>query len=195
MLAVVNNGTHFLEELKHSLGVVGVDYELLSGGAEISASMLRIYEGIILTGGDAHVYEPDELATVWVDGKVLEMAEIPVLGICLGHQLIARHYGASIQPLPNPINGEETIEIMSPDVLFAGLSGRFRARIAHDDEVVRLAGPLLRLARSAIGEHEAIRHNDRPVYGLQFHPEASGASGVTILRNFAGLCHKKGFRT
>jgi GMP synthase-like glutamine amidotransferase len=46
------------------------------------------------------------------------------------------------------------------------------------------------LAWSGIGDYEAIRHETRPVYGLQFHPEASGDAGMAILRNFVGLCAK-----
>jgi GMP synthase-like glutamine amidotransferase len=53
---------------------------------------------------------------------------------------------------------------------------------------VTLAAPLVRLARSRLGEYEAIRHQGRFVYGLQFHPEASGEAGLAILGNFVGLC-------
>jgi GMP synthase-like glutamine amidotransferase len=190
VLAVVNNGTHFLAEMRHALDVIGVDYELLSGGSRVSPSTLRAYAGIILSGGDVHVYEPEELATVRVDPQVIELATVPVLGICLGHQLIAHHFGAPIQPLLRPVDREELMEIVRPDALFSGLSERFLARVAHDDAVVGLAGPLVRLARSPIGDYEAIRHRDQLVYGLQFHPEASGAAGLTLLQNFVGLCQR-----
>ena len=188
MLAVVNNGTHFLAELESALDVVGIDYELIDGGSSVPPSRLAAYSGIILSGGDVHVYDAEQLAAVRVDTRVLELTTVPVLGICLGHQLVAHHYGALIQPLLRPIDQDETIEIVRADALFAGLSGRFRARVAHDDAVVGLTSPLLGLARSAIGEFEAIRHCDRLVYGLQFHPEASGAPGLAILENFVGLC-------
>ena len=191
MLAVVNNGTHFLAEMQHALDVIGVDYELIDGGSRVLLpSRLGAYSGIILTGGDVHVYRAEQLAAVRVDTRILELTTVPVLGICLGHQLVAHHYGASIQPLSRPVDQDETIEIVRADAIFAGLPGRFRARVAHDDAVVGLASPLVRLARSAIAEYEAIRHRDRPVYGLQFHPEASGASGLTILENFIGLCQQ-----
>lgn len=82
---------------------------------------------------------------------------------------------------------DEMIEIVRSEAPFAGLPGQFRSRVAHDDAVVGLVSSLVRLARSAIGEYEAIRHRDRPVDGLRFHSEASGASGLTILGNFVGL--------
>jgi GMP synthase (glutamine-hydrolysing) len=154
-------------------------------------STLDACSGIILTGGDVHVFEPGQLAMVGLDTQVLERATVPVLGICLGHQLIANHFGATIQPLPQPIDRDEFIEIVSPDPVFAGLPRRFRVRMARDDAVVGIAGPLVRLARSTIGGYEAVRHRDRPIYGLQFHPEASGAAGLTVLENFAGLCRKE----
>jgi GMP synthase (glutamine-hydrolysing) len=60
--------------------------------------------------------------------------------------------------------------------------------VAHDDAVTTLPVPLVRLARSRFSEYEAIRHPTRLVYGLQFHPEASGDTGLTILGNFVRLC-------
>ncbi len=60
--------------------------------------------------------------------------------------------------------------------------------MAHDDAVTTLPQPLLELASSRFGEYEAIRHRNRLIYGLQFHPEASGRHGLAILRNLAVLC-------
>jgi GMP synthase-like glutamine amidotransferase len=188
---VVNNGTHFLAEMLAALNAIGVEYELVSGSSTVLPSMLDAFSGIILTGGDVHVFEPGHLAMVSLDTQVLDRAAVPVLGICLGHQLIAHHFGATIQPLPQPVDRDEFIEIVSPNALFARLPRRFRVRMARDDAVVGIGGPLVRLARSTIGDYEAIRHRDRPIYGLQFHPEASGAAGLTVIENFIGLCRNE----
>jgi GMP synthase (glutamine-hydrolysing) len=188
VLAVVNNGTHFLAELRGALQALGVAYDLVSGDGPVTPPTLDPYAGIVLTGGDVHVYEPEQLETLPVDLEVLDQSTVPILGICLGHQLIAHHYGAAVAPLLEPVDRNELVELVADDVLFAGLSQRFRGRVAHDDAVVGLSGPLVRLARSAIGEYEAIRHRTRPIYGVQFHPEASGQAGMTILKNFVGMC-------
>jgi GMP synthase (glutamine-hydrolysing) len=190
VLAVVNNRTHFLAEMEEALGVIGVEYELIDGGALLTVERLGAYSGFILTGGPVHVYEPEQLVSVCADTQVLKLATVPVLGICLGHQLIAHHYGALIEPMAQSVDRVETIEIVRDDPVFEGVVGPFRARVAHDDAVVGIAPPLIGLARSAIGEYEVIGHLHRPVYGLQFHPEVSTAPGLTILRNFVALCQQ-----
>jgi GMP synthase-like glutamine amidotransferase len=192
VLAVVNNGTHFLAEMRGALDRLVLEYEVTSGYREITPAVLGSYSGVILTGGEVHVYEPERLAEVALDEQVLA-TDIPVLGICLGHQLIAHHYGAEVTPLPHPVDQEEIVELVGGnDPLFVGLPSHILARVAHDDAVTTLPNPLVRLARSRRGENEAIRHRSRPVYGLQFHPEASGEAGLTILNNFATLCGNAG---
>jgi GMP synthase (glutamine-hydrolysing) len=188
VLIVVNNGTHFLAEMHRALVTLGIDHERISGYESLTVDSLRSYSGAILTGGEVHVYVAEQLASVAVDAQVLALAEVPVLGICLGHQLIADHFGAEVEPLPNGVDTEVSIEIVRADPLFAGLPSQFVARVAHDDAVTALPTPLVALARSTIGEFEAIRHRERPIYGLQFHPEASGDAGMTILNNFARIC-------
>lgn len=188
VLIVVNNGTHFLTELENALARLEIEYDLVPAYESLAADALASFSGVILTGGDVHVGEPDELAAVALDEQVLALADTPVLGICLGHQLIAHHYGATIEALPSPVDGQEHVEIVGNDALFAGLSHHLEVRVAHDDAVTTLTAPLIRLARSTVGEYEAIRHQTRLLYGIQFHPEASGEPGMTILRNFARLC-------
>lgn len=184
---VVNNETHFLAELRAALEALEVRYTLISASRGPTDAQLCTTSGVILTGGDVHVYEPDQLARVSVDETILDSAATPILGICLGHQLIAHHYGSRVAPLPSPVDQEETVVVRGTDPLFHGVPRRFRARVAHDDTVTTLSEPLVQLASSRLGRYEAIRHRDQPIYGLQFHPEASGEHGLTILRNFVGM--------
>lgn len=192
VLAVVNNGTHFLAEMRGALDRLALEHEVTPGYQEITPAALSSYAGVILTGGDVHVYEHDELAGLVLDEQVLSTVDTPVLGVCLGHQLIAHHFGAEVTPLPHPVDEEEIVELVTGDPLFAGLPGQIVARVAHDDAVTTIPDPLVRLAWSRLGENEAIRHRGRTVYGLQFHPEASGEAGLTILNNFATICGDAG---
>ncbi len=188
MLIVVNNGTHFLAEMQSALARLDVEYDLVPGYELLTADVLISYSGVILTGGDVHVYEPRGLAAAALDEQILTLVTTPILGICLGHQLIAHHWGATIEALRTPIDRREVVEIVRDDLLFAGLAPRIGVRVAHDDAVTTLPVPLVRLARSRFSEYEAIRHQERFIYGLQFHPEASGDTGLTILGNFVRLC-------
>lgn len=185
---VINNGTHFLAEIRHALDLLQIRYRTIPGYSSLTDREWEGHSGVILTGGAVHVYEPAQLAEVPVDETLLDHDAAPILGICLGHQLIAHHYGAEIAPLPHPVDQEETVVLRRSDGLFHDVPDRFQGRVAHDDAVVTLPQPLLQLASSRFGEYEAIRHHSHPIYGLQFHPEASGRHGLTILRNFAALC-------
>ena len=193
-LLVVDNGTHFLRELEEALTSLAIPYDLAvthdaaSVEYSVTAEELRAYAGAILTGGDAHVYEREQLASIAVGANLSSLTERPLLGICLGHQLIASRYGSTVAPLPGAIDRLDVIEVIHDDPLFDGLERRFTARLAHDDLVTNLGTPLLALARSETGRFEAFRHHAHPVYGLQFHPEASGEPGRRILENFAHLC-------
>ena len=125
VLAVVDNGTHYLSELQRALDAIGVGYEIVDGRSCVRPPDHIAYSGIVLTGGDVHVNEPTQLAEVSFATRILELATIPVLGICLGHQLVAHHYGATIEPMPQPVDREEMIEIVRPDPLFEKLRLRF----------------------------------------------------------------------
>ncbi len=188
MLIVVNNGTHFLDEMQTALARLDIAYELVAGYESLTPEMLSSYSGGILTGGDVHVFNPQALAVVALDEQILNRAGTPLLGICLGHQLIAHHYRGTVEPLPAPVDQQELVQVVVDDPLFAGLPTTLTVRVAHNDAVTKVAPPLIRLARSEIGDYEAIRHETLPLYGLQFHPEASGETGMAILRNFAELC-------
>ena len=188
MLIVVNNGTHFLAEMQSALARLDVEYDLVPGYESLTPDMLASFSGVILTGGDVHVHVPRDLAATALDEQILTLGTTPILGICLGHQLVAHHWGATIEALRTPVDRHEVVEIVRDDPLFAGLAPRIAVRMAHDDAVTTLPAPLVRLARSRFSEYEAIRHEERLVYGLQFHPEASGDTGLTILGNFVRLC-------
>lgn len=190
MLMVVNNGTHFLAEMQDALLRLDVEYTVVPGYESMSADVLASFSGVILTGGQTHIYEPQELEAIPLNEKILTLAKRPILGVCLGHQLIAHHYGATIAPLEISADQNEPVEIVQDDPLFAGLPKRIVVRVAHDDAITELGKALVPLARSAVSEFEAIRHRTYPVYGLQFHPESSGEPGMTILRNFARLCSR-----
>lgn len=192
VLAVVNNGTSFLEDLRETLEQLEIGYDLISGSGQLSLEAMNSYAGAILTGGRIHVYEPDHVDEIALNIQFITTGAMPLLGICLGHQLIAHHFGATVEPLPRPIDEVAIIELVDPgDPLFVGLPGHILARMAHGDAVTALSSSLMRLARSPVGEYEAIRHVSRPVYGLQFHPEAHSKVGLTILGNFATLCRER----
>lgn len=117
--------------------------------------------------------------------------KIPILGVCLGHQAICEVYGARITHAKRLMHGKQSvISIDHTDPLFAGLPDEIRAARYHS--LVAAAGTLPAClavtAQDANGEIMAVRHREKPVFGVQFHPESIlTPQGDIILQNFLRL--------
>lgn len=116
--------------------------------------------------------------------------EIPMLGVCLGHQVIAEALGGRIIRAPAPVHGQASEIRHSGSRLFAGLPspirvGRYHSLVA---EAASLGSPLQPTAWTEDGIVMAFEHACRPVYGVQFHPESVLTEcGYEILNNFLML--------
>lgn len=133
------------------------------------AHVVSPYDGVIVSGSQSSVYHDEpwiaELTT-WVRGAI--EAELPVLGVCWGHQLLAEILGGTVEDRGIYELGYVEIDQTRPDPLFDGISTQFTAFATHSDEVMSLPDDVIVLARNADGI-QAFR-KDR-VYGVQFHPE------------------------
>ena len=136
--------------------------------------------GVVVTGSAAMVSDREpwaERTAAWLRGAV--EAEVPVLGICFGHQLLAHALGGRVGPNPR---GREigSVEVAltaaaSTDPLLGGLPARIELHTTHLESVVELPAGAELLASSRLDPHQAFRVPGRPVWGLQFHPEFSAA--------------------
>ena len=116
--------------------------------------------------------------------------EIPVLGVCLGHQCIAEAYGGKIIRAPRLMHGKSSMITHNGSALFADLSTPFEAGRYHSLVVERTSVPacLEITAESDDGEIMALRHREFPVQGVQFHPESVlTRDGKKVLANFLAL--------
>jgi len=112
--------------------------------------------------------------------------KVPALGICFGHQLFARAYGAQVLP-GELIERNETIIISEPGMLFHGMEPEMEFLESHrefvDAAAIERAGWHV-IAQSESCPVEAMHHPTRPLYGVQFHPERSGLNGEQLFDNF-----------
>jgi len=137
--------------------------------------------GIILSGGPASVYDP---GAPLCDPKIFDL-NIPILGICYGMQLACQVLGSKVQPSPSREFGRARCHIQDADGIFKGVPGDTEVWMSHGDQVNSVNGDFVSLASTETCPVAAVRHRNRPVYGLQFHPEVSHtAEGGLMLRNF-----------
>jgi GMP synthase (glutamine-hydrolysing) len=125
-------------------------------------------------------------------------AGIPTLGVCYGHQIIARALGGDpcVRKSPTPEFGWVEIEQTAENPILKGLPKRFHSFQAHFEEVCRLPKGFIATARSSRCETQAYRVEGKPVFGVQFHPERNAEEGqrsidhrrVELSKETAGDC-------
>lgn len=159
--------------LSERLGVSGVRVCRLADGEALPPPELP--RGIVITGSSAFVtdrLEWSERAARWL--PLVVAREVPVLGICYGHQLLAHALGGEVGDNPR---GREigTIEVdLTPDAagdpLLGGLGPRLVVSASHRQSVLRMPATAQRLASNELDPNQALRYGPR-AWGLQFHPE------------------------
>ncbi len=117
-------------------------------------------------------------------------ANVPILGVCLGHQCIASAWGGMVVRGIRPMHGRVSRIRHSGDELFAGMPSPFEAVRYHSLVVdrARLGAGVRVIAESDDGEAMAVKHRSRPVWGVQFHPESVlSTGGHRLIGNFLAL--------
>ncbi|MBI2712370.1 MAG: type 1 glutamine amidotransferase [Bdellovibrio sp.] len=144
------------------------------------------YDRIILSGSKTSALEN----SAWIN-RLLNFLEnsithrVPILGICFGHQILARLYSKNtscVGKAKTPEFGWTPIELIAESKLLAGLPNRFFSFSAHFEEVTKLPSGLRTLARSEYCAIQAFEDPSRPVFGIQFHPEKEPQEANFILR-------------
>ena len=116
---------------------------------------------------------------------------MPILGICLGHQLIAKAYGGEVKTSDTESYAQVKININTDENLFEGLAPEMDVWSSHKDEVTKIPEDFEILASSNLCDIESFKHKDKDVYGIQFHPEVHHTpKGSIIFENFYKICQK-----
>lgn len=138
-------------------------------------------KGIILSGGAASVYDVNAPG---YDKNILQ-ANIPVLGICYGHQLLAFIDGGDVKEGEKGEYGVSDLKILETSRLFEGIFGEEKVWMNHRDIVLSLPDSYSIIAATKDCPIAAFADEERNIYGVQFHPEVSHTKmGVKILENF-----------
>lgn len=185
-ILVVDNGGQWTHREWRVLRYLDIDSEIIPNTTPLEDIEA---DGLVLSGGSPRI--ATEAASLGRTGEYLDRLAIPFLGICVGHQFMALHFGGEAGPSEVPEFGRTTLEILDHDALFRGLPERMVVWQSHNDEVKRLPEGFEVLATSETCRIQAMRHTSRPLFGVQFHPEVEHTEfGEDIFRNFVGICRR-----
>jgi len=145
----------------------------------------RGFDRIVISPGPGR---PQCRVDLGLSADVLEHAQVPILGVCLGHQAIGYFYGATVGLALEPVHGRMGTIIHEDRDLFAGIPNPFEATRYHSLAVTDLPAELEPTAWCDDGTLMALRHVSRPIWGVQFHPESICTEyGRKVIHNFYEL--------
>jgi len=179
------NLVHYLEEISPDVDVDVVRNDALS----VQEALARGADAIVLSPGPCTPAE----AGICLDLIAQAPDDLPILGVCLGHQAIGQAMGGIVEGAKEIVHGKAWDVKVHGGVLFEGVPEQIEVVRYHSLAIRRKGMPnvLSVDAETADGEIMAVSHATRPVYGVQFHPESIGSQhGKTMLANFlkkAGL--------
>ena len=141
-----------------------------------------LFDAVILSPGPGHAGVPADFGTC---AGVIARAQVPILGVCLGHQGIALAHGGEVALAPRPVHGEVSLINHDGSALFAGIPKEFAVVRYHSMVVTHLPEQLQVTATTPDGLIMALEHKTLPQWGVQFHPESIGGEyGHHIISNF-----------
>lgn len=185
---VIDNGGQWTHREWRTLRDIGVDTKIVPNTAPFEEIIKEDIDGLVLSGGAPRIAIEGSLGNC---GEYLEKASFPVLGICAGHQFMAQFFGGEAKPSKIPEFGKVELTITKQDIIFDGVPEKSIVWLSHNDEVTRLPNDFELLAESENCKIQAMKHNKKPFYGLQFHPEVEHTEyGEQIFKNFINLCKK-----
>jgi GMP synthase (glutamine-hydrolysing) len=179
---VVDNGGQWTHRIWRVLKEIGCESKIIVNSTPVE---LIDADGLVLSGGAPRIeWEAPKLGNCT---DYLERFDGPILGICVGLQLMVLHCGGKAGPSEVPEYGLAKLRVIEEDDLFKGLPKEFLVWESHNDEVKSAEGFQV-LAASENCSIQAAKHLQKAYYGVQFHPEVNNTEhGEEILTNFASV--------
>ncbi len=188
MILLIDNYDSFSYNLYQLVGEINPDIKVVrNDGLSVEDIRKMKPTHIILSPGPGR---PEDAGICMDVAKELS-GEIPILGVCLGHQAICAAFGAKVVHAKKLMHGKQSTTEFDTDCdLFSGLKksapvARYHSLAADESSMPEC---LVVTARTADGEIMAVKHRDHPTYGVQFHPESIlTPDGKRIVRNFLSV--------
>jgi anthranilate synthase component II len=185
-ILLIDHEDSFVHNIEQALAADGAEVRCLRATVPLREAVRYDPDAVVLSPGPGH---PRDRRVTGLARSLLDRwdRDRPFLGVCLGQQLIAEHYGGKVVHAPRPVHGELSQLEHDGQGIFRGIPSPIFGARYHSLMVQRASLPrvLEVSARGTDGILMALRHRDRPVESVQFHPESYLTRyGPAILRNF-----------
>lgn len=191
MFLIIDNYDSFTYNLYQGVAQLTPDVKVIRNDKIDIALIKKLSpQGIIISPGPGR----PESAGACIDIIRHYSGEIPLLGVCLGHQAIAAAFGANVIKANAIVHGKSSLVFHNRSVLYKNISLPFKAGRYHSLLVERKSLPddLIIDAETPDELIMAIRHRSHPTFGMQFHPESIlSEHGMKIIKNFIHFCQQE----
>ncbi|MBI1217616.1 MAG: aminodeoxychorismate/anthranilate synthase component II [Rhodobacteraceae bacterium] len=188
MILLIDNYDSFTYNLVHYLGELGADVVVRRNDAlEVQEAMALRPAGIVLSPGPC---DPAQAGICLPLTAAAAQAGVPLLGVCLGHQTIGQAFGGRVVRCHEIVHGKMGLIHHSGIGVFAGLPSPFHATRYHSLIVERASLPACLEVTAWLedGTIMGLRHREKPIEGVQFHPESIASEhGHKLLENFLDM--------
>lgn len=192
MIVMIDNYDSFVFNVARYFERLGLDMRVLrNDAASVEAIVDMAPSAVVISPG------PCTPAQAGISTEVVRRlsGHLPILGVCLGHQVIGEAFGGRVTHARMPLHGQASDILHNGERLFAGLPNPARAGRYHSlivEETPEMASALAVDARSPEGEIMALSHRIHPTYGIQFHPESVlTPDGLRLIANFIALARRQ----
>ncbi len=192
MILLIDNYDSFTYNLVHYLGELGAKVVVRRNDAlSVNEAMAMAPEGIVLSPGPC---DPDQAGICLELTRAAAAAQVPLLGVCLGHQTIGQAFGGRVVQAGEIVHGKMGVIHHRGSGIFAGLPSPLQGTRYHSLVVERASLPeaLEVTAELEDGTIMGLRHRSLPIEGVQFHPESIRSEhGHAMLQNFLDTLKNK----
>jgi len=181
---------YIIEAVRDSCDCEVIRYNEVCIGFKLDSAI----DGLILTGSEARIVKDEDVKKFEKVANLVKKVKVPCLGICFGHQLLALAHGLKVGDLGRCYDHFRFVKIIENNDLFKGVQDDKMLLLESHNDYVKKEGlskaKFKLLADSEFCEVEAIKHEVKPIYGVQFHPEQIERNGeihregLKIIQNF-----------
>ncbi len=192
MIPVVYVKGQYNHLITRRLQELGVDSKLMPPSTSLETLKVMGADALVMGGGPQSIRSLENLTTELKDASnLMTKVRLPLLCICVTHQLLATTFGGTTRLARKPEYGPVEVSVAEEDHILQGLKPSFTAWESHNDEIVSPPPGFRVLAGSENCAVQAMSHEKMDVYGVQFHPEVYHTpKGVDVFKNFLRVVKK-----